>query len=149
MKLGIVGHEAAKFTPETETEAKALIRTLLLNPAVTEVVSGECHLGGIDIWAHEIADELGLPFTGFAPKERSWEKGYKPRNLQIAQADEVHCIVVAKLPESYKGMRFTYCYHCRTSEHAKSGGCWTAKRAKIGVWHVVGNKKCDAPVTLL
>lgn len=137
MKVGIVGHEAAKFTPETEVLAKAAISSLVAG--ASEVVSGECHLGGVDVWAHEAADAAGVPFVGFPPKTRAWEGGYKQRNLQIAAAsDEVHCIVVAEYPASYKGMRFDYCYHCGTSAHIKSGGCWTAKRAKHGVWHIIG-----------
>ena len=58
MNIGIVGHEAAKFTPETEAKAKAIIRDLLSDP-LSVCVSGHCHLGGIDIWAEEIADLEG------------------------------------------------------------------------------------------
>ena len=57
MKVGIVGHEAAKFTPETEHAARQIIRTLLATPDAI-VVSGACHLGGIDVWAEEIADAM-------------------------------------------------------------------------------------------
>lgn len=140
-KIGIVGSEAAKFTPETEARARSIITNLLTIPGVTGVVSGACHLGGIDAWAAEIGRELGLYVVEFAPKQLSWTY-YKARNIRIAEAsDEVHCITVKELPESYTGMRFKLCYHCGTDAHVKSGGCWTMHRAramrKAGILHVV------------
>jgi len=129
MRVGIVGSEAAKFTPETEAATRALIRGHLQPDDV--VVSGACHLGGIDLWAVEEAKNLGLAYQEFAPLYHSWENGYKVRNIQIARdSDQVICITVRELPPSYSGMRFGYCYHCRTNEHVKSGGCWTVKYAK-------------------
>lgn len=150
MKIGIIGHEAAKFVPYTEQMARELIRQLL-EPEGSVLVSGHCHLGGIDLWAEEVAKELGCfdPAFIFAPAEQSWAKGYKPRNIQIAEtADVVHNIVVARYPETYAGMRFQdvetglpHCYHCQTDAHVKSGGCWTAKHAqylgKPAFWHVL------------
>ena len=129
MRVGIVGAEAAKFTPETQAAARALIRSRLSPGDV--VVSGKCHLGGIDIWAIEVAKELGLDYTEYPPAYLSWERGYKPRNIQIARdSDQVICVTVRELPPNYVGMRFDYCYHCHTNEHVKSGGCWTVKYAK-------------------
>lgn len=135
MRLGIVGHEAKKFTPETEELARARIRELissyghLLSPVT--VVSGGCHLGGIDIWAVEEAKKLGLDFVEFLPAKLTWSGGYKDRNIRIAEgSDKVVCIVVAAYPNNYIGMRFNYCYHCGTSDHIKSGGCWTTKYAR-------------------
>jgi hypothetical protein len=136
MKVGIVGHEAKKFTVETEKKSREVIRSLLSPGDI--LVSGGCHLGGIDIWAEEEADKLGLEKEIYLPATRRWEGGFKQRNLQIANAsDVVHCIVIAEYPESYKGMRFDYCYHCKNNDHIKSGGCWTAIRAKEGIWHVI------------
>lgn len=129
MNIGIVGSEAAKFTPETEAKAKELIAQLLANKE-DSCVSGHCHLGGIDIWAEEFAYQNGNPTFIYPPKQRNWE-GYKARNIQIAlKSDIVHCITITKYPDSYKGMKFKMCYHCGTSSHVKSGGCWTAKVAK-------------------
>lgn len=126
--VGIVGCEAAKFTPQTEKRARASIRELIRNAKL--VVSGACHLGGVDIWAIEEAKKLGIPTKEFAPEKKHWE-GYKARNIQIAEAsDKVYCITVRKLPKTYKGMRFPLCYHCGTTNHIKSGGCWTVKYAK-------------------
>ena len=153
MIVGIVGSEAAKFTEQGECLARAYIRNLLCGQGddcgielinITEVVSGECHLGGIDIWARQTAHEMSIPFTGFAPKVRNWSQGYMPRNLQIAErSDVVVCITVDQLPQAFTGMRFDYCYHCKTKEHVKSGGCWTRlqaeKMGKIGWTYVVAN----------
>lgn len=140
MRKGIVGHEGAKFTPVTERKARAIIRGLL-NPGDV-MVSGHCHLGGIDIWAEEEADSMGIEKQVFPPKRLEWEGGYKQRNIQIAESSDcVHVLVVAKLSTTYKGMRFPICYHCKTKEHVKSGGCWTAhyaiKQGKEGIWHVI------------
>lgn len=142
--VGIVGSEAAKFTPASREAARELILEILSGPDVTEVVSGGCHLGGIDQWAAEIGKELGLTVTEFLPKTHSWASGYMPRNLLIAQhSDIVHCITVDHLPPKYDGMTFKLCYHCKTDTHVKSGGCWTMMQArkigKPGVLHVVEN----------
>ena len=138
MKVGIVGHAADKFTTITELHAKSKIRELLKPGDI--LVSGHCHLGGIDIWAEEIAKELGCydPAYIFAPKKLQWSGGYRERNLEIAHtSDIVHIIVVAKYPSRYRGMRFSECYHCNTSDHIKSGACWTGKRATQAIWHII------------
>jgi hypothetical protein len=142
--LGIVGHEAAKFTAGSEAEARRQIRAAILSLSPTKVVSGACHLGGIDIWAIEEAKALDLETEEFPPKFRRWEpEGFKARNEKIvAAADVVLCVVVDSLPESYKGMKFEACYHCVGgggcgTQHVKSGGCWTAKRSKRPMWVVI------------
>lgn len=139
MNIGIVGHDAAKFTAETEAEARRIIRSLLTKDDV--MVSGHCHLGGIDIWAEEEAAVLGCELRIFKPARKTW-LCYKKRNIEIAKhSDVVHVIVVAKYPDTYTGLRFPSCYHCKTDKHVKSGGCWTARFAeKLGkeaVWHVI------------
>lgn len=48
-KLGIVGHAQDKFTPETEERAKQEIRGAMFFYDATCIVSGGCHLGGVDI----------------------------------------------------------------------------------------------------
>ena len=138
--VGIVGHEASKFTPRGQRRARKLIRELISGADV--VVSGHCPLGGIDIWAEEEADKLGIELDLKIPQQNSWdgEYGFKARNLDIARtAPVVHVILADRYPTNYRGRRFTYCYHCHTSDHIKSGGCWTAHRAKKGVWHIVEN----------
>lgn len=138
MNVGIVGHEAAKFTRVNEALARMIIRVLIAEPG-TVVVSGGCHLGGVDAWAEEEALAMERGTLIFRPARLSWEGGYKERNLLIAKHSEiVHCLVVRTLPESYTGMRFPYCYHCRTDAHVKSGGCWTARRCAKHQIHVIG-----------
>lgn len=147
-RIGIVGHEGAKFTKAGEQEARRIIREILAPKSVV-LVSGHCHLGGIDMWAEEEAKKLGR-FDAhyiFPPATKSWESGYKPRNIRIAKvSDEVHVIVANEFPPTYTGKRFPFCYHCLTEEHIKSGGCWTAKYAEktygtSGIWHVVDQRK--------
>ena len=156
--IGIVGAEAAKFTPETAAKAKALIRELLSVPGAV-LVSGRCPLGGIDVWAEEIADELCIPKHIHVPEVEQWDPpgqyGFKARNLDIARdsdnqhrsSDIVHVIVVAVYPLGYEGRTFLICYHCAKvpgkdpEDHVKSGGCWTAIKAmefgKRAMWHVI------------
>ena len=132
MRVGIVGSEAAKFTPDTEAKAREVIRRYLKPGDV--VISGGCHLGGIDIWAIEEGRKLGLETVEHKPKTLAWTGGYKDRNILIAKdAEYVLCITVKELPEGYNGMRFPQgCYHCGTpaEHHVKSGGCWTTKYAR-------------------
>ncbi len=133
MILGIVGSEAAKFTESGEREAKRIIWDLVEMLKPEKVSSGDCHLGGIDVWAEEIADILGVETKIFPPKSRSWTH-YKARNIQIAEfSHTVICLSVDRLPSSYTGMRFPLCYHCvglEEPDHIKSGGCWTTKYAR-------------------
>lgn len=129
MRIGIVGSEGAKFTTETEQLARQAIRNLLSPGDV--VVSGKCHLGGIDIWAVEEGTKLGLECVEYPPHVLAWP-GYQARNLKIARdSDLVVCLTVKEFPPDYQGMRFPYCYHCKTDQHIKSGGCWTVKQAKL------------------
>lgn len=150
MILGIVGSEGAKFTDATEATARAIIRQLIDNnlPELTRVVSGACHLGGIDVWAIEEAQRLGIPTTEYPPREHNWSRGYRLRNIQIAQAaTEIVCITLRELPADWTGRRWDRCYHCAAGadDHVKSGGCWTVKFAreqlgKRGVVIVLGGQ---------
>lgn len=145
MRVAIVGAEAAKFTPPMIVAAKALIHNIIDQARVpVVVVSGGCHLGGVDIWAEEEALALGVGTDIYRPKDHSWggADGFMTRNQKIAQnCDELHVVTVSGYHEGYTGMRFPKCYHCNTYKHIKSGGCWTGKLAqKLGVptvWHVV------------
>ena len=134
MILGIVGSEAAKFTAQIEAVARRVIRDLIRTHGAARVVSGRCLLDGVDIDAVEEARALGVAVTEFPPRTYSWQSGYMPRNVQIAEAsDYVACITLKELPPGYAGMRWRLCYHCGTTAHVKSGGCWTVKYArKIG-----------------
>lgn len=148
MNVGIVGAEGAKFTPEGERLAKEYISCILrgLNPGLLAhlphdqlppgaannvLISGGCHLGGIDIWAEEEADRLGLYKIIHYPRVQMWS-GYRARNILIAKDSHVlHNITVNRLPEGFLGMRHKFCYHCGPeAPHVKSGGCWTANYAE-------------------
>lgn len=143
-RVAVVGHAADKFTPETEARAREVIRGLLTGAEL--MVSGGCHLGGVDIFAEEAAAETGVPTLVHAPTSFRWSGrgGYRERNLTIARdCTEAHCVVVRDYPPGYEGMRFSWCYHCedRRPDHVKSGGCWTVMRAedngKEARWHIV------------
>ncbi len=166
MKIAIVGAEEAKFTEETQRRAKACIQGIICKGAgiamgesyrpkseTITIVSGHCHLGGIDIWAEHIGMELGCQLEIYPPKKLTWDGGYRDRNIQIAKAcDEIHNIVVTEYHPKYVGMRFKSCYHCLKrgnstllqppESHVKSGGCWTAWLAaenfhKPAFWHII------------
>lgn len=138
MILGIVGHEAAKFTEIGEQRARDAIRRFMRHYEPTAVSSGHCHLGGIDIWTEEEARRLNYfdPAYIFPPANFTWERGFKPRNIRIAQnSDIVVSIVVDRLPVGFKGMTHKLCYHCARHSatfepHVKSGGCWTMHYAR-------------------
>ena len=87
MKLGIVGHEAAKFTPEMEAEARQAIRDAIQKHQARIVISGGCHLGGVDIWAMEEARRLGLVRITHRARVHQWSAhgGYRERNIGIAE----------------------------------------------------------------
>lgn len=137
MTLGIVGHEAAKFTEANELEVRDRIRKQIRR-GFTRVVSGACPLGGVDVWAIEEARALlgAAAVQEFPPAVNEWARGFRPRNIQIAEAsDLVVCYVVDRLPAGYTGRRFDRCYHCvnepgRGRDHVKSGGCWTVRHAR-------------------
>lgn len=140
LKIGIVGHEQNKFTRDGRQKARDIIFDLTKEHCT--VISGHCHLGGVDIWAEEIAQARGRPLVIHAPTILKWDGGYKQRNLKIAEdSDIVHVIVVREYPENWTGYRCKECYHCRSARHVKSGACWTAWKAiamgKEAVWHIV------------
>lgn len=144
MILGIVGHGSGKFTPESEAVALVAIGTAIGRYKPDTICSGHSPYGGIDIWAEEAAGVLGLKTLIFAPKVRKWDApgGFRERNLQIAAAsDVVVCIVVKDFPPGYRWAkeRQDTCYHCldRNPPHVKSGGCWTAWKAKERAWIIL------------
>lgn len=108
------------------------------------MVSGHSPVGGIDIWAEEEATALGVPLDLKIPEIQQWNPpggyGYKARNLDIARdSDVVHVILADVYPEEYHGRRWNLCYHCGTTDHVKSGGCWTGKKAAQSEWHIIQN----------
>lgn len=142
VRLGIVGSEGAKFTPATEALARAAIRGLITKYNAKRVISGGCHLGGIDIWAVDEALNLHLPTEEYVPEVQQWDPpgkyGYKKRNEDIvANSDVVVCITLDKYPGHFEGAHFDKCYHHKGEgnlfaavDHVKSGGCWTMELAR-------------------
>lgn len=142
MRLGIVGHAAEKFTPETQAAAEEAIAQLIAWYDPEVVVSGHSPMGGVDILAEEMAKQEGIKLDIKTPRQHTWdgEYGFKARNLDIAKSsDLVVCIVVKELPRGFKGMKFGDCYHCkgRNPPHVKSGGCWTAWKALRRKWVIL------------
>ena len=146
VKLGIVGHAQEKFTFGTELKARQEIEKAIKHHNPEVVISGRSPMGGVDIYAEEIAAKLGVPTKIYQPEIHKWDGsyagkiGFKQRNLQIAEHSDVVLVVVLKtLHPSYKGMKFNGCYHCgtRNPEHVKSGGCWTAWKCRKQEWIII------------
>ena len=151
-KIGIIGNGSDKFTPHGATIAKAVIVEILMANHKPVLMSGHSRMGGIDIWAEEIATQLGHEKDIKAPKTESWggDYGYKERNLDIARSsDYLYVIVADSYPPDYNGQTFLkdgrqYCYHCNTFNHVKSGACYTRKlfekaKSKLGVTVIIPN----------
>lgn len=140
MKIAITDSEELKWVEEQKEKIKDVIvsifgkhgRTLIkidnnkhwrvsgLYENIT-LVSGHCHKGGVDIWAEEIADVLGIKKEIYPAEVEQWKdenyhhiechnvprlvplKGYRSRNIQIAEAcDILYCIVpYVEHPKSY------------------------------------------------
>lgn len=153
MKIGFVGNGSDKFTALGEERARELIRQIMIEDKCDTMVSGHSPVGGIDIWAEEIADELGLVLDLKIPEVHQWDPpgryGYKARNLDIARDSHVLNVILSDVyPEDYSGRRFEVCYHHRPpagdiGPHSKSGACYTAREAlKLGkevAYHVIYN----------
>ncbi len=140
--LGIVGHAQDKFTHLTELTARSKIIEFILQYKPTSIISGHCHLGGVDIYAEEIASSLDIPLIIHKPLILSWsgKGGYRDRNLKIAKDSHLTLVVVVKdYPVHYTGLRFNGCYHCggRNPKHVKSGACWTAWKSKRREWIII------------
>lgn len=90
-------------------KAQAVIERVLDELKPEEVVSGGAV--GIDTMAANEAKKRGIKVTEFLPAVRNWEKGFKPRNLKIAQ----HCTALVRIVTP-------------TSKTYGSG--WTRDRAK-------------------
>ena len=179
MKIGIVGSEEPKWTEEQKPKAKEEIRGIFARSAMALaekrncssddqflvgmldslvhyqdliLVSGHCHKGGIDIWAEEIADALGIKKEIYPAEVNQWSdkrpiqntipvsvdlKGYRSRNIQIVRScDILYDIEPAKscrychgLGEGDYRLFIGTCPRCE-GDGAYSGGTWTMKYAR-------------------
>ena len=168
IKIGVVGPEESKWKPEQIPKTKSYIRdifnkyasdTLTHGPYKPLVlVSGHCPKFGVDIWAEEVADKLGIKKEIYAPEVNQWEdkifpsfgmpsvedkkqKGYRSRNIDMAKVCDIcYCIVpragkgqIVDVSDARKYNRNIYCIHCKEFGHPTNGGCWTMKYAeKLG-----------------
>lgn len=116
MLLAVVG--SVRVDPEQLMTAKAIVQGILLFYMPQRVISGGAL--GIDTLAEDEALLLNLDFKKHLPEFPSWEHGYKPRNLKIAQ-ECTHLLCI------------------RTKQSTTYGSGWTADRAEeMGkiVWRV-------------
>ena len=161
MKIGIVGPSLPKWKSKEQIDkAKREIERILVeynrNREDAILVSGHCPKGGVDTWAEIVADSLGVTKEIYPAEVNKWEdkneafgfsawivkKGYKSRNIQIAEAcDVLYCIVPHTAPPkgfditntdsfTMKDARSFHCIHCKKLGHPTNGGCWTMNYAK-------------------
>lgn len=136
-RVAICGSEEKHWTPETRTKAVIKIRDCLLKHAEHYndmnapeydssqliLVSGGCPKGGVDIYAEIVADTLGIKKEIYEPQVNQWVdwkseadsegvvilKGYKSRNIQIAEACDIFYCIDAK-DRAWSGGRWTMNY---------------------------------------
>jgi len=118
MKIAIVGSEEKYWTKDQEERVKEKILRILnifcLDPTI--LVSGHCHRGGVDIWAEEIADGLGIEKEIYPAQVKRWsgKGGYRDRNVKIAKACDVLYDIEPRRGDVFR----------------QSGGTWTLKYAR-------------------
>ena len=177
IRIAIGGCEESKWTNSQKVDAKEEIKAILWEwerrisqtesisygeaLAVIVLVSGHCPKGGVDIWAEEIADEIGIKKEIYPAEVNQWNdkiehkktnniwvsyklKGFRSRNIQIAEACDVLCCIVPWVniealdnihedeppPFPITLSKNQYCIHCKQIGHPTNGGCWTMKYAK-------------------
>jgi N-glycosidase YbiA len=117
VRLAVVGSAAHCFTPHSAVRARQRISLALWRLRPQVVISGACPLGGVDIWAREVAGVFGYTVAGgdfieHRPANLRWEPdGYKDRNAVIA-ADCSHLL------------------RLRARANRTGGSAWTADRAE-------------------
>jgi len=79
--LCVVGSSCAK--PE---DSKPIIREHIYLLWPVSMISGECHKGGVDIHAREVAEELMIRFKPFPAQYHRWHGrgGFQERNEKMA-----------------------------------------------------------------
>ena len=142
MNIAIIGHGKNKFDVRTRSKAYKIIRRILADHPEATIISGHSPVGGIDIWAENMAKALGYKTLIFRPKQHIWEGpyGFRAQNIDIAEnSNIIYVILVRDYPPDYHGKRFDICYHCvqhperEHGKHVKSGACWTGwKGVELG-----------------
>ena len=119
MKVGIVGSSKAQLN---EKSIRFVEDIVLEYPIDTTFVSGGA--SGIDEIVEMVCMVVDRKIIIHKPKTNDWE-GYKERNLIIAkECDKVICVALRSKDKD------SYCYHCGSEDHIKTGGCYTARRCK-------------------
>lgn len=103
LKLCIVGSYSWK--EEDIPKAKELIRQILVKAKVrfgTDllVISGECHKGGVDIWARDEAITQQISFNGYPPISHT-KGAYMARNRKMAQDCDVLVRIASSVSKTF------------------------------------------------
>jgi hypothetical protein len=125
MKIAIVGSSHLSETEEIDARKNSglVLNSLIKEYGVDDITLISGGAKGVDTEAEDVAKQLGIKTIIHKPLENNWEKGYKPRNLKIAQ----ECDILYCFPTKVKT---TPCYHCEIKDHEVTGGCWTMKHAE-------------------
>lgn len=115
--LAIVGSREL----QGDARVTALINDALDRYAPALLISGGCV--GVDRMAVEAADLRGIKWREYLPAVENWEQGYKPRNIDIAEACDYLVRIASRKSKSY-GSGFTR--------------DWAARLGKPTEEHVVG-----------
>jgi len=126
MKIAIVGADERKWNKEQKKRAKHKIQEIFCKYGIPHwasnkefihhwdwskitLISGGCHRRGVDIWAEEIANKLGIKKEIYPAEVHQWEdkevfdkdwdcgatalvhhqRGYRSRNIEIAEACDI------------------------------------------------------------
>lgn len=127
MYVGIVGSSKAPITEGNIKFVENIIKDY--DKMTTVIVSGGAK--GVDTLAKLASERLNYKFVAFSPTAENWE-AYKKRNLEIAK----ECNIVISVALPYSGNR---CYHCNSTLHDKTAGCWTARKCKKYIIRVLKN----------
>jgi len=169
MKIAIVGAEEAKWTKEQKEKAQNIIRCIFVRCSMPKdltaeelelqldrpwfslvkgdliLVSGHCPKGGVDIWAEEIANRLGIQKEIYPAQVKRWHdrticpwcegaiRGGREGRLTTCR----HCgrVVFPKRLKGYRSRNIQIAKACDVlydiePEGKRSGGTWTLEYAK-------------------
>jgi len=106
VSLAIVGSTCA-----LQKHAQPLIDRAIAQYQPDEIVSGGAV--GVDTYAEETAQARGIPCVVYLPKERNWERGFKPRNIEIATRCTVILAIRSQRSSTF-GSGWTFHYATKT-----------------------------------
>jgi len=116
MKIAIVG--SSHLDKDEIVRAKDLIFVLGNLHIKDDIITGDAV--GVDMLVKECIDYAEVIYSH---NERWKPDGYKERNITIAEkADFVYSIATKQLKDEW-------CYHCLSTDHNRTAGCWTKNYA--------------------